>query len=59
MAVVAFLFSRRMELFFFKLLFPTAEVFPQRVLGAYMVECRVFALGIRIMIWGSIPHNST
>ena len=24
-----------------------------------MVECRVSILGITIMIWGSIPHNST
>ena len=31
----------------------------QRVLGSCMVECRVFIVGILIMISGSIPHNST
>ena len=25
----------------------------------YMVECRASALGITILIWGSIPRNST
>ena len=32
---------------------------PQRVQGTSIVECRVSILGITIMIWGSIPHNST
>ena len=31
----------------------------QSVLSTYIVECRVSMLGITIMIWGSIPHNST
>ena len=31
----------------------------QRVQSTYIVECRVSILGIVIMIWGSIPHNST
>ena len=31
----------------------------QRVQSTYMVECRVSILGITIMIWGGIPHNST
>ena len=30
----------------------------QRVQSTYIVECRVSILGIPIMIWGSIPHNS-
>ena len=31
----------------------------QRVQGTYIVECRVSILGIAIMIWESIPHNTT
>ena len=31
----------------------------QRVLSTYMVESRVSVLGVTIMIWGSMPHNST
>ena len=31
----------------------------QRVQSNYIVECRASILGITIMIWGSIPHNST
>ena len=31
----------------------------QRVLSTYIIECRVSILGITIMIWGSISHNST
>ena len=31
----------------------------QRVQSTYIVECRVSVLGIVIMIWESIPHNST
>ena len=31
----------------------------QRVLSTYMVECRVSILGIIIMVWEGIPHNST
>ena len=32
---------------------------PQKVLSTYMVECRVSILGITIMVWEGIPHNST
>ena len=31
----------------------------QRVLSTYMVECKISIFGITIMIWGSMPHNST
>ena len=29
------------------------------LLGFVPIDCRVSILGITIMIWGSIPHNST
>ena len=29
------------------------------MLNTSMVECRFSVLGITIIIWGSIPHNST
>ena len=31
----------------------------QRARSTYMVECRVSILGITIMVWEGIPHNST
>ena len=31
----------------------------QRVQSTYIVECRVSVLGIGIMIWKTIPHNTT
>ena len=37
----------------------TLSVFSQRVQSTYIVECRVSVLGIVVMIWESIPHNST
>ena len=30
-----------------------------RVQSTHMVQCRVSILGITIMIWGSMPQNST
>ena len=35
------------------------NVEPKGVQSTYTVECRVSIFGITIMIWGSIPHNST
>ena len=40
-------------------LFPMIGCATQRVLSTYMVECRVSILGLTIMIWGGMPHNST
>ena len=40
--------------------FPEESCKSQRVQSTYIiVECRVSVLGIVIMIWESIPHNST
>ena len=30
----------------------------QRVQSNYIVECRVSLVGIAVLIWGSMPHNS-
>ena len=35
------------------------EAHSQRVHSTHGVECRFSISGITIMIWGSIPHNST
>ena len=39
--------------------FDDSKVPSQRVQSTYIVECRVSILGITIMIWEGIPHNST